>query len=257
MKLIGWLTWIAVIGGIVGVVSLWLGVGLVVDGSAEIEELSVELYKITYRFCLLVVLGGAVSLLYKEFSRARAREAKELEEQREEVERALDAARARVAAKLDKIRDQNRLLASQLFSAYGEFVAIWKAWNYSKEWQYYERDSAIPVNLEELFQRALAAEGSMESLLVGLASRQVLTPEQLKDLAQLRQAFQQLRERMRNGESIPWASSRDNRYRYFKRLVTVVGTLLSSPEQIAEPTPKQAYEAWLEITSNKHEGYWD
>jgi hypothetical protein len=52
---------------------------------------------------------------------------------------------------------------------YGEFFAVWKLWNY------YVRDigsDAFPdASRWKLLERALAAEGSMEGVLIGLATK--------------------------------------------------------------------------------------
>jgi hypothetical protein len=150
-------------------------------------------------------------------------------------------------------RREFQLSASQQFYvAYGEFFATWKLWN--------RLDHAAEGFEErrwELQKRAAAAEAIIEGTLVKLSSELMLSGEQISILGRFRQAFQQLRQAVRENRDLPWISSEDPPYVTFKILAIGVSALLASEWPNASPSLKEASDQLLEITSNKWEKNWE
>lgn len=220
-----------------------------------------EMYKVTYQFLLVAVVGGAASLLYAEAQKKRLdhetciraqmeqdRKSREDAQRQEALE--LQATQDRLQSLRDKKRERNRQLAGELFHAYGEFFAVWKLWHHALDGK---AKSPIPLERQELFKRATAAEGKFETLLINVASSIKLSNREAVNLGRLRQGFQQLRERIRDNEGIPWNSSDSCRYTAFKRLNTELATLLSRGYDSEGPNADDAHCAVVEITSNRHE----
>ena len=96
----------------------------------------------------------------------------------------------------------------------------------------------------------------MEAALLKVAAERVLKKSLQKDLGRLRQAYQVLRERIQAGVGISYGRCDDPDYLEFKRLATLFGVLLVSRSGKKTPTRAEAYEAFREITHNKHEKRW-
>jgi hypothetical protein len=158
-------------------------------------------------------------------------------------------------AERQKRREFELSLANAFYQSYGEFCSVWKYWNQSL--------SDLPKDSEELksrrdslLDRASTAEGGLEAALLKVASERVLDESEQADLGNLRQAYQVLRERIREGVSISYGVSSHPDYLEFKRLATRFGVLLASQRSRKAPTPEQAYLAFREITDNKHAARW-
>jgi hypothetical protein len=157
-------------------------------------------------------------------------------------------------AERQKRREFELALANAFYDHYGEFRAVWRSWNLAleestKNSEEFEKRSAT------LLDRASIAEGGLEAVLLKVASERLLKKTDQRDLGNLRQAFQVLRERIQEKCPISYGSSEDPDYLEFKRLATHLGTLLAS-RAYNQPTPTDAYEAFREITSNKYEYRW-
>jgi hypothetical protein len=149
-------------------------------------------------------------------------------------------------------RREVQLSVSQAFySAYGEFFAVWKLWN--------RADRNAP-DFEprgwELHKRAAAAEATVEAMLVKFSTEQPLTSSQIRILGSFRQAFQQLRQAIRNNKLLPWNSSSQPEYVAFKTLACEVATLLNAEWTDNRPVARDASNQLKEITSNEWEHLW-
>jgi hypothetical protein len=102
----------------------------------------------------------------------------------------------------------------------------------------------------KLLERAAAAEASMETMMVKLASERVLSATDLATLGQFRQAFQRLREVIREGEKLDWFSSEHPEYLAFKKLAIGVSRLVSAVDVSSLPTMEKSQESLKTITSN-------
>lgn len=150
-----------------------------------------------------------------------------------------------------KRKEAQLSISQQFYQAYGEFFAVWKLWN-----RLDPNGAFFSDRQWELQKRAVAAEATIEGILVKLSSEVQLQPHHIKTLGCYRQAFQQLRQSIRLGHVLPWTYSEDPPYVAFKKLASEVGALLSSewPEQ--PPAPGSAAMQLEEITCNKWEPLW-
>lgn len=143
--------------------------------------------------------------------------------------------------------------AQQFYLAYGEFFAVWKLWNRL------DRAASASVLEErswELHKRAAAAEAIIEGTLVKLSSELRLSDEQLDTLGCFRQAFQQLREAIREGHDLAWDSSEAPKYKAFKTLAVNVSILLGKDWPKEAPCHRCASRQLMKITSNEWEKKW-
>lgn len=153
-----------------------------------------------------------------------------------------------------KRRESDLATVKVFHDLYGEFFAVWKLWNY------YVRDIGPDVFPDasrwELLERASAAEGGMEAILIGLASKHRSSPTSLDALGQFRQLYQQLRESIRNNRALEWDHSGHPIYMAFKGLAPVIAYLIRTGRDVDDVIFKQQTEAWLEVTHNRHEEFW-
>jgi hypothetical protein len=154
-------------------------------------------------------------------------------------------------AERQKRRELELALANSFYASYGEFCAIWKLWNRVVT----EGLDSMNEVRRDLLDRACKAEGTLEAVLLKIAAERHLNPDQQKDLGNLRQAYQVLRERIEERITISYGYSDHPDYLEFKRLATLIGVLLAKPNPLA-PSPQEAFEAFREITHNRHEPRW-
>jgi hypothetical protein len=149
-----------------------------------------------------------------------------------------------------KRRDFQLTASQQFYAAYGEFFAVWKLWNRLEH-----SSAGFEDRRWELHKRAASAEAIVEGTLVKLSSELILTPQQINSLGRFRQAFQQLREVIRDNRQLPWSDSEHPEYKTFKALTVYVAALLGS-EWRHRPSTQQATHQLREITSNKWMRKW-
>jgi hypothetical protein len=156
-----------------------------------------------------------------------------------------------------KLRELDMQALEELYSLYGEFIAIWKE---SRRCQDAERAS-------QLHGRACAVEGRLEALLVRVAAERPLYPKDVQQLGALRQVFQRLRESLqpdshKDGQAVQtWKTATAPGYVALKALTTNVAGLLAAPRPRqrrfwpgpSRPSEDQAAFALLRITSNRLE----
>ncbi len=150
-----------------------------------------------------------------------------------------------------KRREFQLMALQQFYVAYGEFFAVWKLWNRLEA-----GSAAFDERRWELHKRAAAAEAIVESTLVKLSSELHLEPNQLDDLGCFRQAFQQLRQSIRENRKLPWMSSEDAPYRKFKTLAIRVAGILGGDWPVAPMFSDKASDQLLTVTSNRFEADW-
>ncbi len=150
-----------------------------------------------------------------------------------------------------KRRELQLAATQQFYAAYGEFFVVWKLWNRL------DRDEpAFQERRWELHKRAAAAESIVEGLLVKLSSELCLTEDQICHLGCFRQAFQLLREVIREDQILPWTSSEQAEYKRFKELAVKMAGLLASDWPKQGPNHEQAASQLLHITSNRWAAEW-
>lgn len=153
-----------------------------------------------------------------------------------------------------KRRELRLSTANQFYQLYGEFFAVWKLWDFSKR---KDMVHEIPkTTCWDLLKRACTAEAGVESILVKLASERVLSKKDIDALGSFRQAYQSLRENIRDDKEFGWYYSEHPEYIAFKNLAEYVACMLSSDDEIKLPTAEHAGEALRQITSNRYETTW-
>jgi hypothetical protein len=150
-----------------------------------------------------------------------------------------------------KCRELQLSASQQFYEAYGEFFAVWKLWN-----RLDRSDAGFEDRRWELHKRSAAAEAVVEGLFVKLSSELNLDKEQLDDLGCFRQAFQQLREAIRQDNHLLWPSSDNRAYKAFKSLAIRMSGLLARDWPSRPPPRDRAIEQLLTITSNSFEKDW-
>ena len=164
-------------------------------------------------------------------------------------------------------RQQDLENAAELHALYGAFFSLWKEWRLSG----YPTVETDAVVAEPLAIRAASSEGRMEALLVRFASERQLSTEDLHCLGALRQSYQALRKSIlgssrataRSKANVAdWDSSRDPDYVAFKALAATVSAVVAEPRtklfglSVRRPTPREAKDSLLTITSNDYEALW-
>lgn len=147
-----------------------------------------------------------------------------------------------------KRRELDLAAASRLYELYGEFFTVSKLWNDFKTPGRAIRLS--DADRERIIERAYAAEGGIEALLVKLASESWLQKDDTEALHKFRQAFQQLREHIREDNILPWHRHNHPEYLTFKRLSCFVAYRLTA-DQDTKFNATQAYDAFYDITRNR------
>lgn len=155
----------------------------------------------------------------------------------------------RVAYRWDDLkrrRESDLSDRARFYRIYGEFFAVWKAWD-----THITRPAlVVPDGLQwALLDRAAQVEGEFEALLVKVASERRLGDREVTLLACYRQAYQRLRERIRGGRRLEWwAMNKPGRgtgyqeYQMFKALSEWFVALLAHDEirgrlRVSAPLP--------------------
>jgi hypothetical protein len=132
-----------------------------------------------------------------------------------------------------KRRELELAALSEFYRLYGDFFAVWKAWE-----TYKPRPGRTFIRPEagtawQLLERACAVEGGFESLLVKVALEHDLCDAQIVKLARFRQGHQSLREAIREDRRLDWRAQpglgdASDKYSAFKLLATSFAALLAS-----------------------------
>jgi hypothetical protein len=125
--------------------------------------------------------------------------------------------------------------ARDFHNLYGEFREVSRIWRAIK----YDDSTGTKIEFEpqvrlELMRRAASAEGKIESLIVKLASERELTGQEIKTLGLFRQAYQRLREAIRNGDRFEWTRGSPE-YHLYNTLTSTVAFLIDQ-EKIRRQT---------------------
>ena len=110
----------------------------------------------------------------------------------------------------------------------GEWKTVWRLWKVYKE------NAANSLNKPEytrweLLSRVSAAEGGIEAILLKIASERSITKGDCEQLGLFRQAYQQLREAIRDDNSILW-DRKDPEYWMFHELSVRVTYIFEGSE---------------------------
>jgi hypothetical protein len=154
-----------------------------------------------------------------------------------------------------RLREGDLAALATFYKLYGDFFAAWKLWNSHK------KQSVGAVSDREVQWNVLRqveiAEGGFEALLVKLASERRLESPDQRLLGSFREAYQMLRECVRNDQPLAWwASDKPShaegfrQYRAYKALAEYVALRLESPRKakVDKPSDADAIRALLRIT---------
>ena len=181
------------------------------------QQLLIELIKLGVAFLGVTVIGGAFTAFWT--SRQRQREVEQLE-------------------------------LTKFYELYGYFLTAWRLWNTIK------KDPSVATSVEitrcDLLKKASEAEGSLEGLLLKLASERRLSRNDQQTLGKFRQACQRIRQSIRDNEIIPWSSSEHPEYLAFKQGASYLVSLIPRKLFHSSPSQNEAAQAVCEITSNKY-----
>jgi hypothetical protein len=149
-----------------------------------------------------------------------------------------------------KRREASLIAVAEFSRLYGEFFATWKVWNH------YLQEHPNGEQQEKFFERASTAEAGIESLLVRLAGQARLTEYDIEVAGKFRQAYQQLRGRIKAKKQLDWGHAEHPEYMAFKRLSTAFSQILAEMDAKEAPSNRCAIDNFVRITSNKWEPIW-
>lgn len=135
--------------------------------------------------------------------------------------------------------------SAQFQQIYGEAKQINRLWRiYVKK----RNENGYSESLvSELLQRAVVVESKMESIIVKLSTERLLSDSQIESLGLVRQAFQELRENIDDGNDLTFIGSRPG-YTFFQFLVCEVAWIISSGKHSNKVTSARAKHNLREIT---------
>lgn len=146
-----------------------------------------------------------------------------------------------------KRKDGDIAAATELYTLYGEFLAICKLWNRLD--QVCSPDQVEPQRLK-LLERASLMEGRFESLLLRLTCQLEWTQKGLDDLGLLRQTFQYPRSLISKTMPLPWSSSEHPQYLAFKRISSAIGAKLARRSLRERPFIEKSKRQFIYTTAN-------
>jgi hypothetical protein len=154
------------------------------------------------------------------------------------------------------IRQKKRellLAATNRFdAAYGEFFVASKLWNRLDK----NDDSLYAERRWQVLQQAAHAEANTESIILKIVTEIPVSRRDVDDLGKFRQAFQSLRQAIREDKKLDWFSSQHPQYLAFKQLSCRVACLLQTEQDSKAPNWSEAASNHLLATSNQWESNW-
>jgi hypothetical protein len=151
-------------------------------------------------------------------------------------------------------------LVRKFHTAYEDFFAVWKLWNHQRD----QGDHNLPdhgefepqeVSRAELLHTVGNAEGSIEAILVTLASTRDLSQTEVELLGRFHQAFGTLRDAISKNKQLAWNDPEHAEYLAFKRLASGVVMLIHGSNP-ASPVAQKRIESLRQITSSRWEKTW-
>ena len=157
----------------------------------------------------------------------------------------------KIIAQWDVIKKQRELdlaVARDFQKLYGEFKEIsrlWRICGYRGE----RPNIKLPeLMAAELLQRAAAAEGSVEAIIMKLATERVLSESEIRALGLFRQAYQMLREHIRDSKPFEWIHS-STEYHLYNDVASLVARLVSAGKVQTQKDAAAARKALRAITA--------
>ena len=143
-----------------------------------------------------------------------------------------------------KKRQELDIAAAEAFHGlYGEFREIARLWRTYKYEGNPDTRVRFPADLRfDLVRRAAAAEGRVEALIVRLATGRVLDRDAVRTLGLFRQAYQQLREAIRDDKRFDWTRP-TREYALYNELTSRVAHLIDETLPVRQEDAKEAARA--------------
>jgi hypothetical protein len=148
-----------------------------------------------------------------------------------------------------KRRELELTVENEFYKLYGEFFSVWKLWAYCVSPR--KGLKVSEMTRWSLLERACAAEGALEAIFVKLSSERTLSEFDIEILGRFRQAYQQLRESIRDNKDIGWWSHDQIEYSSFKRLAYLTACVITSRR-----LRKHKGDVLIKITNNTWEENW-
>jgi hypothetical protein len=157
-------------------------------------------------------------------------------------------------------RDRHLAAAEELYAAYGQFFATWKAWEFARGRTRARKGTVSLDARQELLAQAAQVEGLYESLIVRVALEHRLSAADRTALWALRFALKELRTAIREDAPLGWWRTDDPtvpeehagalRYSAFKELTARVASIfVDADARSSPPTAAERSTALAEITA--------
>ena len=156
-----------------------------------------------------------------------------------------------------KRRELDITSTNQFYSLYGEFLAVWRLWKVLREDEgnTQEKPFGAPTTGRfDLLTRAAIAEGNVEALILKLVAERLLSDDQLGILGLFRQAYQQMREHIRDDRAMNWIRS-DPEYQLSKELAAKMAHLLSAEHSRDIPSSDRTVDALAKVTACRNDDW--
>lgn len=142
-----------------------------------------------------------------------------------------------------KEREMELSTVRDFYHLYGDFITLLRSWSRV-------RKAMIAPDFERsriaLFERAATAEGKLEAIIVKVAVERRLSKHEIRYLGLFRQAYQGMREAIRDSRRMDEAWGGDA-YTIFKQLASEIACMLQRTP--TRPRPAEAQQNLIEITS--------
>jgi hypothetical protein len=147
-----------------------------------------------------------------------------------------------------KRRELDFALSSEFQRLFGEYKEIWRLWK--AHYESCQLPHQRPIEMDDsarwdLFRRSAAAEGRVEAIFVKLATDRPLIHSDLQRLGLFRQAYQVLRQGIRDGQPLDYSHD-DPPYELFNVLACSVAQIINSD---VDARPPQADIAQLNLAT--------
>jgi hypothetical protein len=156
----------------------------------------------------------------------------------------------KIVARWDVIKKQRELdiaVARDFQKLYGEFKEISRLWRICT-YRGGKPNIKLPDSIAaELLRRATAAEGGVESIIMKLATERVLSEEDTRALGLFRQAYQMLREAIRDSQPLEWTHD-SKEYHLYNDVASKVARLVSAGKIQTQKNAAAARKALRAIT---------
>jgi uncharacterized membrane-anchored protein YhcB (DUF1043 family) len=195
------------------------------NNNAQVE---LELVKSFLQLISVLVLGTIISLLVTRINENVKKTDVKKEENRQQVELHLEEIRQ----KAETERQRNAVIANQFHRLLGEYKSVWRMWKIHQE-DLKSNFTAPPNSQWELADRASAAEGEVEAVLVEIALERELTNDNCITLGLFRQGYQRLRQSISESET-PEFGYRSAEYRLFHELAIKTSSIILSAEKLKD-----------------------